>query len=80
MNKHNSVIEKAVMKDNKIWNNRKGDFIKYPEDMLNFLKDVEIVCKKHKMTISHEDGHGAFEIEGYDEFNLEWLAEANDAR
>jgi hypothetical protein len=30
---------------------------------LAFLAAVDAVCKKHGFVISHEDGHGAFEIE-----------------
>lgn len=41
-----------------------------------FLEDIKRVCQKHNRSISHEDGHGAFIIEEYDEFNVNWLEEA----
>ena len=41
-----------------------------------FLSDIKKVCQKHNRSISHEDGHGAFIIEEYDEFNVNWLEEA----
>lgn len=41
-----------------------------------FISDIKKVCQKHNRSISHEDGHGAFIIEEYDEFNIDWLAEA----
>lgn len=41
-----------------------------------FLQEIEEVCRKHNMSISHEDGHGAFIIEKFDEFNIKWLKEA----
>lgn len=41
-----------------------------------FLKDIKRVCQKHNRSISHEDGHGAFIIEEYNEFNINWLEEA----
>lgn len=43
-----------------------------------FLAEIEAVCRKHKLSISHEDGHGAFEIEDFDESNLRWLNVAHD--
>ena len=44
----------------------------------DFLSEIIDVCKKHNKSISHEDGYGAFIIEGYDDFNIEWLREAYD--
>lgn len=38
-----------------------------------FIKDITNVCLKHKMTISHEDGHGSFIIEDYNYKRIEWL-------
>lgn len=48
-----------------------------PKRIKDFLEDVVSLCKKHNLTISHEDGHGAFIIEEYDKFNLEWLHQAD---
>ena len=42
-----------------------------------FLKDVVETCKKHGYSISHEDGHGSFEIEEYSNENIDWLKDAN---
>lgn len=41
-----------------------------------FLADIEAVFRKHGMSISHQDGHGAFEIEPLSEHNIEWLRAA----
>lgn len=38
-----------------------------------FIDDIIEVCKKHGLSLSHEDSHGAFEIEPYDEGYTEWL-------
>lgn len=43
-----------------------------------FLNDIKSVCQKHGLSISHEDGWGAFEIQKYDEENIEWLFNAFD--
>jgi hypothetical protein len=43
----------------------------------NFLNEIIKVCKKYDLSISHEDHHGAFEIEDLDEYNLDWLSDAH---
>lgn len=42
-----------------------------------FIDDVIDVCKKHGMSIAHEDNHGAFIIEDYSDINIEWLENAD---
>ena len=44
----------------------------------SFIDDIKRVCRQHGMSISHEDGQGAFEIEAYSEDNLKWLEAAFD--
>lgn len=61
---------------NKTWDKTIGCFIGMPKRMENFLKDIDLVCKKHNLSISHEDYHGAFIIEEYDEDNIDWLFNA----
>ncbi len=41
-----------------------------------FLADVLAVCKRHNMSISHEDRHGGFIVEPYSAYNASWLFEA----
>lgn len=41
-----------------------------------FLTDLIAVYRKHGLSLSHEDGHGAFEIEAYDESNVDWVGRA----
>lgn len=45
-----------------------------------FLADIVAVCLKHEMTISHEDRHGSFGVEGVSQGNIDWLREARDWR
>lgn len=33
-----------------------------------FVAEIQSVCERHKMTISHEDGHGAFIVESDPDF------------
>lgn len=41
-----------------------------------FLDEIEAVCRKYGLSISHEDGHGAFKIEPLHEVNIKWLRDA----
>ncbi len=41
-----------------------------------FLVEIGEVCRKHGYSIGHEDGHGAFIINTFNESDLEWLGHA----
>jgi hypothetical protein len=43
-----------------------------------FLDEIVAVCKKHGMSISHEDQQGGFDIEPFDEHYVRWLSAASD--
>jgi hypothetical protein len=45
-----------------------------------FLVDIDAVCRKHGLSISHEDSQGGFRIEEYAESLRDWLNDATDAR
>jgi len=62
---------------NKIRDYIKNENIQTPTEIQNFLDDIIELCKKYNLSISHEDGHGCFLIEKYDEYNIEWLMYAN---
>lgn len=59
------------------WDTNKEEFIETPSNILLFLNEINEVYKKHNLSISHEDYHGAFQIEKYSEDNYEWLSNAN---
>lgn len=62
------------MKD-KIWVH--PNYIETPQKIKDFYKEYCELCRKHNISLSHEDGHGAFIIDETDlEHNLEWVAEA----
>lgn len=44
--------------------------------VLNFLSEYTELCKKHNMSLSHQDGEGAFIIESYKDYNIDWVADA----
>lgn len=45
-------------------------------EVVAFLKDLADVCKKHGMSLGHEDSHGGFLVEPWDEYNEEWMLDA----
>lgn len=63
----------------KRWHGPKGLYVEAP-DIDAFMVEIAAVCVKHKMSISHEDGQGAFEIEHFDKDNIMWLQAAHDMR
>lgn len=61
----------------RVWDRTVGEMREMPERMKVFLEEIDSVCKRHGLSISHEDYHGAFFIEEYDESNIEWLFDAS---
>lgn len=43
------------------------------EQAEKFYNEIEEVCKKHNISISHEDGHGGFLLEPYEDFYMKWM-------
>ena len=43
----------------------------------DFYNDLINLYKKYGISISHEDGHGGFILEEYDEFNIQWIKDAS---
>lgn len=41
-----------------------------------FLAEVADVCKRHGMSIGHEDRHGSFEVGVFNEDDKKWLLAA----
>jgi hypothetical protein len=62
---------------NKTWDSKSIGFIETPKEMQQFFNEINEICKKYNLSISHEDDHGAFIIESYDEANIEWLENAS---
>ncbi len=57
----------------KTYHKQLNAIIDTPRYLLEFYQDIEDVCKKHNLSISHEDAYGSFEIEKFDEQNILWL-------
>jgi len=64
----------------KRWNSTVGDEDERPE-VDAFLAEIAEVCRRHKLTLSHEDRHGAFEVIPREptEHDTCWLTEAHYA-
>lgn len=61
------------------WNATTKDYGTSPK-VDAFLDDIVAVCRKHNMSLGHEDSHGAFLVEDYSEENVRWLNAADDMR
>ena len=46
-------------------------------DVEGFLKEIIDVYKKYNISIGHEDCQGAFILEPYDEYDVNWLKECS---
>ncbi|HMQ52174.1 MAG TPA: hypothetical protein PKE64_20510 [Anaerolineae bacterium] len=57
------------------WNIETGQAVEN-EAIDKFLQEVVSICSKYGFSISHEDTHGAFVIEAYDQAKAEWLMNA----
>ncbi len=64
--------------NDKIWNCRVNTETPMPNKIRHFLEKVHQLSLKYQLSISHEDGHGAFKIEDYNENNIIWLSNAHD--
>ena len=61
----------------KNWDCNKNKYVARSKKIEAFFNEIESVCRKHGYSISHEDGHGSFEIEEYKDSNIDWLKNAN---
>ena len=61
----------------KSYNFKEHEFIETPEKIVQFFNEIEAICKKYNLSISHEDGHGAFEIVPYEKYYMVWMREAS---
>jgi len=61
----------------KRWSRKNSDYIQN-DKIDKFIEDIKAVCKKHDLSISHEDCQGSFKIEPFSDDNIEWLQNATD--
>ena len=60
----------------KIWDLTKSEEIEQPKEMKEFIEEIIKVMKKFNLSISHEDTHGGFIIEKYEDYNIKWFKDA----
>jgi len=48
--------------------------------IINFKEELFKLYDKYDLAISHEDGHGAFEITTLEDFYKEWMTEGLDSQ
>jgi hypothetical protein len=56
---------------------RLNDCIHMNKPVDRFIAELVAVCRKHGMSISHEDTHGNFVIEKFDDDLVEWFNDAS---
>jgi predicted SAM-dependent methyltransferase len=74
-NKQNKQ-EKSMQENMKSWDYTQEKLVDTPIEIQNFFKDIDELCKKYNLSISHEDVHGAFIISAYEKENISWLRNA----
>jgi hypothetical protein len=58
------------------FNFERDGFQKSPDYVEAFLDEIESVCRKHGMSISHTDSQGSFLIVPFSPPYVEWLRDA----
>lgn len=59
------------------WGVAQGRYVESPK-VDAFLQEVIEVCAKHGLSLTHEDGQGAFGVIELDEDAINWLRQAHD--
>jgi FAD/FMN-containing dehydrogenase len=60
----------------KRWFNSVNDY-RESNTIDEFLEEIKAVCLKYGFSISHEDGHGSFVIETFNNQLMGWLKNAS---
>jgi hypothetical protein len=45
-------------------------------NVISFIKEVQDLCRKYQISISHEDGHGLFILTDYNDLYIDYLNDA----
>lgn len=61
----------------KRWNNALSEFAETPK-VDAFLQEIAEVCRKHQMSLAHEDRQGSFIVNTYHSVDIDWLMAADD--
>jgi hypothetical protein len=58
------------------WSMFTNTFAKENKEIDLFIQEILALCKKHGFSIAHEDTHGSFVIEKYNDYDSEWFEAA----
>ena len=53
-----------------VWNYKTGEREIRPENMSKFLNEIQAVCEKYNLSLTHEDDGGSFLVEVYKPRNM----------
>ena len=45
-------------------------------NVTSFIKEVQDICRKYQISISHEDSHGSFILTDYNDLYIDYLNDA----
>ena len=48
-----------------------------PQNVSDFLTEYKALCQKYNLSLGHEDTHGAFIIDVYNEYDIDWVRQAS---
>ena len=65
----------SVFVEESTWKLNTPVLCEQPREAKEFLEEIK-VSNRYNMSISHEDGHGAFVVEPWSEDNAKWLGAA----
>lgn len=68
------IVDSMIENKEKTWDNNKRERTEISEKIAVFMREYEDLCRKHNISLGHEDGHGAFEFHEYDREYIEWVA------
>lgn len=60
----------------KFWSSRERGDVERP-DVVSFLTDLALLCRKHDKSLSHEDTHGGFVVEPWSRYRERWLLDTS---
>lgn len=72
------IIDGKIKKGHETWSNQESKHVKTKDSIVQFLREYEDLCRKHNISLSHEDGHGAFIFQEFDEDNIDWVCYGQD--
>lgn len=61
----------------KMYNINTHEMQEVSANTMEFLNELEKLCRSHNISISHEDEHGGFILQRFSEENIKWIRSAS---